>query len=721
MALASVQHAPVRHPWLDDLVRTPEAELRALIGGYADIAPFGRDEPADAAVSLLYGLPEDDPALLAFDTGCLALLETLRRAIVIADASVYERQVADFHRLLAVIRRVEPTDTVRDLHGRYAYWFHTVETSVVDAGLDLRREFWRLLALTQDAAAPPRRYLALWLDICAESGLQGRFDATYLDVGLLGLRRLPLGDADASNEEAACHGIARWAARQRPVRRLFLDRWREVESAYPRNADYWPPLVDEVIAATEEHLTSEVGQPTSFPAVTWWRDELDLPRTRPGQRPLAAGRRRTIEPPPREVREAILRDGGQPVVDLRPRIQQLMQAHQSYADHTGDIYYLVRTACNIGMRLIRREFSTDRADRGGIAADLAREALRYAPHNVYAWALWRDGLAAGGSFEAAETVGWKALKRYPENPQWRTQLALLIGDRPDRIDDAARLLRQTIDQFPGNAVARTQLATVLADGLGLYDQAVTVLREAIQATPDDPFGYSQLAILLADHLSDKAGAADTLRTLLRLDPNNQVAQGLLDRLQLGQRLRNEARPRRTAEQPLEGRSAPLDLETAAPRARRALFRFETATGDARADALREVTGLLADDPAHPYLCYVAQRAGIDGGAARFDTTFAFAFDRAARAGSAAAFDQLLTHVIGVNRMVADAGRELMATQWVPPATAANDQETESLMRRFVTLKQGFRVFQARPDLDRNPALQLLSDFAASDLALGLVA
>ena len=94
-----------RHPWLADLVLAPEAELRALVGGYADIAPFGRDEPADAAVSLLFGLSADDPALLAFDIGCLALLETLRAAIVEADETAFKQYLSSLYRLLAVIRR----------------------------------------------------------------------------------------------------------------------------------------------------------------------------------------------------------------------------------------------------------------------------------------------------------------------------------------------------------------------------------------------------------------------------------------------------------------------------------------------------------------------------------------------------------------------------------------------------------------------------------------
>jgi hypothetical protein len=221
-------------------------------------------------------------------------------------------------RLLAVIRRLRPRETVHDLHRRYAFWFAVIETAVLDAGLDLRREFWWLLAVTQDMAAgvAPRRLMALWLELCAEAGPNGRFDESYLDVGLAGLRDLPLGAEHAANEEVVCHGIARWAVRQQPGRRGFLARWREIESAFPRNPTFWPPLVDEVIAATEVWLEDERSGERSFPAAAWWRDEVELPRARPGQRTVAADRRRSIEPPPREWREGILRDIGLPVAAL---------------------------------------------------------------------------------------------------------------------------------------------------------------------------------------------------------------------------------------------------------------------------------------------------------------------------------------------------------------------------------------------------------------------
>src|SRR3954447_5489322 len=116
MVLADTHTPPVRHPWLAALVSAPEGELRALVGGYADIAPSGRAGPADAAASLLFGPDESDPARQAFDAGCHALLESLRTAMLQADSSLFKRLAAMMDRLLAVIRRTRPRSTVADLH-----------------------------------------------------------------------------------------------------------------------------------------------------------------------------------------------------------------------------------------------------------------------------------------------------------------------------------------------------------------------------------------------------------------------------------------------------------------------------------------------------------------------------------------------------------------------------------------------------------------------------
>ena len=253
--------------------------MRALVEGTADVHPYTRAEPSDAIVSLLYGLPDDDPAVVAFDVGarrCWRPIAATRRAPSRRTATISRCAPRPWSMPSSANGR---KSTVTDLHRRFAYWLRWAETLVYDRGLDLRREFYRTLALTQDIAAaaglPPRWLLPLWLGACEEAGERGRFDDSYLTVGLVGLRRLPLGEEDSANEEAALHGLARWAARQRPAKPRFLREWHVLEGAFPRDASYWTALVGQVLAAVEAD-----GQ--TFPAAAWWREDVELhPRERP--------------------------------------------------------------------------------------------------------------------------------------------------------------------------------------------------------------------------------------------------------------------------------------------------------------------------------------------------------------------------------------------------------------------------------------------------------
>jgi tetratricopeptide (TPR) repeat protein len=755
MAALAGAAPPRRHPWLDALTGAPQAEVEALICGTAAVPPYGRAEPEDAAASLLFGVPEDDAAWMAFDTGCLAALGELHTRLRTSDGDDFDDAAMQAHRLLAMIRRQRPARTVRDLHTRYVHWFGVFETVVIDRGLDVRREYWRLLALTQDMAddsRQSRRLMPLWLGICGEAGGHGRYPASCLDIGLIGLRQLPLGPDHDSNEEAVCHGLARWAVRQRPDKQAFLNRWREIESAYPLSPDYWPPLVADVIAAQEGEVyggTNGAGE--TFPAAAWWRDDLDLPQPRPGKPASPSERRRAIEPPPPDEHQNILRAMDAPMSQLRPRIERLLAGHRRYAEATGDVYYLVRTACNVGMRLIKAN-PTERRERGALAVWLARQALEHAPTNVYAWALWRDGLAAQGAVAAAETVGWEAVRRFPEDPQWRNQLAplladecgrpaeaerllretiglfpdnvtarnqlaRLIADLPGRQDEAAAILRETIGLFPDNATARTQLAGLIADLPGRQDEAAAILREAIRLFPGNAYCYTQLAMLLARHYRDRLTAIAILDRLLARQPDNAPARDLRAQITAGTPVGGSAKVRRPRAAVDSGPATDVDLPAA--RARRALFLVETATDDQRGDALAEVRRILAEDPGLAYVRYVAERTGVavDGGGG---TAFAIAFERAAHAADApAAFQSLASRTpSGIYGLVAQAGLMLVSggTE-LPQSPDVAGMDAGATARRFAGLATVIGTALSRPGRSGRTFLRLVSDFAAAGLSI----
>ena len=142
-----------RHPWLDALIADPEGQVRALVSGH----PFGPAEPQDAVASLLFGLAADDPAVQALDRGCLAVLQALRTEVEVETSSRIGRAALLLQRLLGIVQRLRPAATVADLHLRYAFWFNVFERVIVDHHLDLRREYWHTLALTQSPETSGRR------------------------------------------------------------------------------------------------------------------------------------------------------------------------------------------------------------------------------------------------------------------------------------------------------------------------------------------------------------------------------------------------------------------------------------------------------------------------------------------------------------------------------------------------------------------------------------
>jgi hypothetical protein len=663
--------APLRHPWLDRLIAAPAAEVRALAEGTANIHPYRRAEPSDAAATLLFGLGADDPAIKAFDQGTLETLAQYRAATGCADRDQRSRIALAALDLMTVVQRLFPHDTVIDLHRRFPYWNTWAETLVLDRGLDLRREYWRALALTQDIAAEtglaPRRLLPFWLDLCGEAGQRGRYEESYLTVGLLGLRSLPLGE-EAANEEAALHGLARWADAQRPAKKRFLREWHVLEGAFPRDPTFWSDLVARVIASVEEEIARQTNNARkTFDAAGWWREDVEaVPGARP--EPRAA----ELEPPPREMLQSVLADieAEKPFSGIGPRLQALIAGHERYATRTGDTFYLVRTACNIGMRLLRGGDAPER--RAAKARELARLALRFEGANVFAWSLWRDALAAEGNLEAAELVGWEIIRRFPEDPQARTQLALLLDERLGRPREAEALLRETMQFFPNNVVVRTQLAYVVGRQTARLEEAIAILNEA-----------------------------------LRIDSTDEVAKRRKSQFETGK----TTTMAHMAAQP-EASSGALDLPiglAASARMRRALFRVRTATAETREAAKREVETILKEDENLAYARYVAAAAGIAEPTSD-DGVTAAAYLAVAKEGTAEALHRLDTRVQGLESVVislagALRGDEVAATRlkaWMEEP--ANDLSPRD---------HGLRALAARV------AAPLSSDFVGDMLAASL--
>jgi hypothetical protein len=219
----------VLDPWVEAVLANGRNAIVSLLSGSARLGQLSAAEPEDAVAALIQGLDSDEPAIEAFDRGCLDALAEFRSSILSLEGPLFDVALSRLASLVNIIRRMKPVRTVVDLHRNYVKWNAFFENFAIDRGLDLRREFLRILTLTQEEAEEAglahRRLMPLWLSICGECGGSGRYDESYLRVALLGLRRLPLGQDFSSNEDFALHGLARWSAARNPTKAAFLREW----------------------------------------------------------------------------------------------------------------------------------------------------------------------------------------------------------------------------------------------------------------------------------------------------------------------------------------------------------------------------------------------------------------------------------------------------------------------------------------------------------------
>lgn len=642
--------------------------VRRLLAGTLSLGHLTAAEPADVVASFLFAEPDAADRL---DAQCLELLIESRESLLRVDVDRFDFELLKLASLLSIVGRSLPHETISSFHAEFIRWNRFFSNFVIDRGLDLRRDYWRILALTQVTGAQmtmlePRRLMPMWLSICAGSGGRGDFPDYYYEIGMLGLRKLPLMDDAASNDDFVLHGLARWAAWQRPTKERFLREWHLIEGDFPRSDAYWREHAEAAIAAVENEVRERTGGEgrDHFVAASWWRKALQRNAITPAKREK---KRSVLEPPDPAMRGALLRDIAKPMDEISARLDQMMAGYVHHAERSGDVFYLVRTACNVGMRLLSNGAESERPLRAARAFALAEVALAQEPSNVYAWALRRDSLAGMGRTRDAVLVGWETIRLFPEDPQWRNQLALLISDLGD-IDEVRALLHETIALFPDDVVAMTHAAKVEADEFG-----------------------------------DREGARRLLGRVLEIDPNDEIAEHHLARLDQGKSL-GFKRPLIVSGGDAVGDGA-LDLPAA--EARYVLFRYETGL-----DSKEKAQSRLAELEDDPYVLFAASRIGVSG----HETAFDVVFDRYSRELAVRNLEDLAQGARPIEQMLIDAAVAVIGGR-VPELHPANDN-LPGPMSRLRGLIQRFGSLHAPSQVNQ---LRLLGDFSASMSSQALAA
>jgi len=670
MALTATSQPAPRHPWLAGFESDPVKAFGDLLAGYARIPPYERADAPDAARMLFGPLPPDDPARALLARAILGWLGQRRRMAPPPGLPRLQRWVREICEAFEIVASLDVAEAAATLRRHFIIWNEWTARFTLSPARDARAEYWRMLALTQpllrrtgatnetDGLAP------LWHEICREAG--GALRRHYLDIGLLGLRRLPI--SPAGTEVPFVAGLAQWALAQDPPAAEFQAEWRALKPLYPREPGRWRELIGRLLGSTtfRDH---------DITAPAWWRGDPDFA---PMLRENFRLRGEILRSPGPAAAQALIDRMGGPWGQVEPRIDDLMRPHRRFADDTGDPRFFVRAVHALGSALIRpgQDEPTARASK---AQSLAREGLKWQPYDRYLWSLWRDALAMGGALEAAELVGWEAIRRDPEDVDARNQLATLLAETLHRPAEAEALLRDTVAAFSENAVARTQLATLLAETLHRPAEAEALLRDTIAEFPEDAFPRNQLAELLiaggrpaeAEAVVDAAftdqsanevtfavrarlqshkGARDeamaTLREGIMQFPSNPVLRDYERHLAGGRPLRleraattsqNRQPPPPLADTP---RQPEADDTLRFGTLRRLRFRVDSAGPTERQAALDEVRAILRENETFAYAQVLAARylpEQADGGAL---PNFAVAFEQALAQSDRTRLEQL---------------------------------------------------------------------------------
>lgn len=621
MSVPSKSMAPNRHPWLTQFETAPEKAFGELLSGYADVHPYERADAPDAARMLFGQLDPNDSARKLLGAAILAWLERQRKESLPAARPKLQRHVREICEAFEIVALLNVADAAVELRRRRLVWNDWVARLVLSPARDARAEYWRMLALTQSIVANTSKDIdanglaPIWQDICREAG--GRLPRHYLSIGLLGLRRLPKMD-----EPIWVSGLAQWAMTQHPSDTDFKAEWMALKPLYPRAPQSWRRLVGKLLSApTFEEKDIE--------APGWWHVDPDFA-------PMVQGTYRSSDTPlrsplPRDC-DRVIEKLDERFEDVEPLIDELFFGHRRYLYATGDAQYFVRAIHALGRALIERGGDQPHA-RAQKAQSLVREGLRWESYNRYLWALWRDALVADDAPEAAELVGWEAIRRDPANVGARNQLATLLVNSLGKVDEAETVLRETIEKFPENAVARNELAELLIFQ-DRVPEAISILDACLIGEVKNAVTYGARARIYS-HDGNLQKALQTIEQGLELDPSNSALKQYKERLSRGEKPPLKSQAFRTAVKRVQKRidvATDSDSELAnvvrLGTLRRLRFQLEFATEGEQEKTLEELKKILREDPTFAYVELLAARHRIWEAKAGVLPPFAAAFEDA---------------------------------------------------------------------------------------------
>jgi len=468
----AILNRPSPHPWLEQFRADPATQLNELLRGLAWIPPYERATPSEILKRLFGGLQRDDTDLSLLDATLRGWLETrwMRWDAEQREAYGLPRFVTELTDALSVVWLLELPVSGAWLQANYFELSRWAAPMRLSKFWDLPRALAQATALTQN----DQRLRLYWLRLCGDAALASR--RVLIDAALSGLANLPDAKGHGASPELIA-GLARFGAGldANPRNQAdFLRRWRSLKVRFPRTSGTWHKLWHGVLEDKryqDKPFRQWLLESDAYLARTWTGGaSVQIPHNIPDIIRDLGRRARQDSQRPAVLDEAI----------------KLLNPLERYAEATGDAYFLVRSACNLGKELV--------AWIPGHVLAWSRVALRWESSNGQAWDMRGRALLRLGRDDLAEAVYWEAARRLPADPVVRVQLALLLQTQ-DRNTEAETLFRETHALDAKNEVARVELAQLLYR-TGRAEEAETLLRRSVDELPDKPIVLYTLASLL---------------------------------------------------------------------------------------------------------------------------------------------------------------------------------------------------------------------------------
>lgn len=630
---------PQRHPWLEVLQASPDDAVAGLMLGLASVFPYARADAPDAVRMLMGHLPADDPARLALAAGISSWLHKKRAEPLPADPARLQdvvRQVAEAFEIVSLLGLTAPALDLREKYVRWCDWASRLNLA---PSRDARASYFRMLATTQTVVAghlsAPDALAPFWMRLCRESG--SVYPRSYLQIGLLGLRRLP--GALERGERPWIAGLAGWALAQSPSDKQFMRAWLPLKRLHPAGPKILRQGVFNVLSQ-KAFVDADIQSPG------WWANDPDFPKSQD-----ARGRAHSLKPPAPDFHESLIHDlrAKAEFADLRERLCTMIERYERYTDATGDDYFLVRTFCNVGINLLRHAVYAH-AERAQFAERLARTTLRYQPRNPIAWGLWRDALFSGGYDKASVALGWETIRRFPNDPLMRSELAeiLIALEQPE--------------------------------------EALKLLQDALKADAFDAVTYAILARLYA-HSGDRASACAAIDVGLEVDAGDALRAQWSAFIEGGKPLPLVAAARQRVIDAIEidpQDSTFVELERSG---RLRGLRLHLQTGESSVEALQEI---LNSDPTFAYAQILAARHKLWSASEHALPPVAAAFEEALASKDIERLQALVEQMPRLESLILlarailgdDVAAREVADRLRNPDSTDDQQAVEILRRRF---------------------------------------